>query len=228
MKTMPVPPTLRVLLLAGVCLTLIGGCEMLGFLAALGGEKVPAEHKLDDRRTLVMVEDPDRHLGRTSLAGLMAESIGRKLQESKTLSEEGRLIPQDALRELQQRLGEDYRQTPIVQIGRLVDAEQVIHVRVRGVDLARAPGVYEPRMRVEVKLLDAVASERLYPRAMQMQEQWDNQGRVLTAELSVRTPETMDSGTRARIMRELAQHTGVRIAQLFFKHKKPEPGATLR
>lgn len=219
--------TLGVLLLA-LLIAPLGGCALFGYFASIFGEAVPAEYKLADRPTLVMVDDPDNHLDHASRRGQVAQVVGRKLKQEKVLAGKTRLVPPSELRDLEAQLGESYARTPIVQIGRLLDAEQVIHVRVREVDLMRAPGVYEPRMTAEVKVLDAEASRRLFPRAVEMEHQWNSQGRMLSASTPVRTPNTHDSGIRTELMRELAMHTGVRIAQLFYKHQRAEPGATLK
>ena len=226
MNTTSFPRALTALLLAGLVAS-SAGCEIFSFLAALGGQAVEAEYKLADRPTLVMVDDPDNLLGHSSLAGLMAQTVGRKLQQAEVLTEETRLVSQQELHDLAQQLGEDYRLTQTVQVGRLLDAEQVIHVRVRSVDLTRAPGVYQPKMTVEVKVLDAAESKRLFPQSLEFDEQWNNQGYMLSTQTPVRTPEMTDNGIRANLTRELAVHTAVHIAQLFYKHKRPEPGSTL-
>lgn len=214
--------------LAAIALGSLGGCEGIAFLSALGGEKVKAAYPLADRPTLVLVEDPNQRLGNPALTSVIGANASHLLLSEEVLAKANR-VPQKAIGELQVRLGTDYGKTPIDQIGRLLEAEQVIHVVVQSVSLETAPGVYRPTAVVDVKLIDAAEGKRLYPGTSQFADPAvPAMGHPIKVETTVRTAGTGGRGVRAVLARELAEEVGQSVARLFFDHKRPEPGSALK
>ena len=86
------------LLLCGACLLAAPGCAGGGFLAYLfgGGESIPAAYFLEDRPTLVLVDDPNSVLGSASLPGveLLDEDEVTVELESNLSPEELRGLPE--------------------------------------------------------------------------------------------------------------------------------------
>lgn len=207
------PLTLTIAL--AVTSTALGGCQIGALLLGATGERVKAEYKLPDRTTLVMVEDPDEHLGDPSLTGVVARKVENQLEEYKAF-DEGAIVPQQALREVANELGDDYARAPIDRIGRLADAEQVIHVAVRSVRMMRAVNVYEPTASVEVKLIDTTNSRRLFPEAGSFESGGEPvPGHVVTSSLEVSTADRPDQGTVTVLSRQLAERIGRDVARVF-------------
>lgn len=202
------------------------GCEAIAFLGAMGGEKVKAQYKLPNRPTLVMVEDPERHLGNPTLNSVAAANAAFHLKQNQALT--APLIDQAELTALEARLGQEYARTPIDQVGRLLGAEQVVHVQVDSVSMQTAPGVYRPTAIVQVKVIDVADGERLFPEAPRFTNpNAPPPGHRVKAQLSVRSAGTDGRGTTAVLAQSLAEEIGHTVARLFYDHKKPEPGSTL-
>ena len=216
-----------VAMLAVLIVPALGGCQIAAFFVAVSGDRVRAEYELEDRPTLVMVEDPDDALGNPALRGVLARSIENHLQDRKLLKD-SHVIDQRELRNVIAELGDDYARAPIDRIGRLVGAEQVIHVDVRSVRMVREMGVQEPQAEVEVKVIDAVGSRRLFPAVESFGADGDTRpGRRLTTSMNVTAADEPDGGSRGMILRELAERTGRDVARLFHTWYRDERGERL-
>lgn len=198
----------------------LSGCQMVGYALGLGTERVPAEYELEDRPTLVMVEDPAEHLGDPALPGVLARSVEHGLQDNRVLRR-NEPIPQSELRAVADELGDDYPQTPIDRLGRLVEAEQVIHVTVREVSMLRQQGLYEPTIELEVKVIDADDSRRLFPELEPFAAgDGPAPGHRFTSQMQITMSDRADQGMQARLGRELAQHAGRDVARLFHSWRR--------
>ncbi len=202
-------------------LTLVGsGCEVPGFLASLGGEKVKARYDLPDRATLVLVDDPAGFFDNATLVGLIGQTTSEQLRQHGVIKEAA-IIPQENLHQVAAKLGQDYPRTAIDQIGRLTGAQQVIHISIREVRLTRAPGVFEPTASVEVKVIDAEHSRRLFPAGQSFPGETSAEpGYTLVAQMPVRTYDNPTRNLREKLRYDLADYTGQRMAQLFYNHPK--------
>ncbi|MFA9479047.1 hypothetical protein ACERK3_12210 [Phycisphaerales bacterium AB-hyl4] len=202
------------------------GCEGVAFLAGMGGERVPAQYKIPDRPTLVMVEDPDNALGDPRLSRLIASHVGFHLEENRAVRRG--VVSQSDLAELAERLDEDYRRMPIDRIGQQLGADQVIHVLIDEVDLVFEPGVYRPTAYAEVKVIDAAESRRLFPLARRMDaDGGPAPGLRIQSQLSHRVSGEADTSLEAMLLQALAEQMGREIAQVFYDHQRLEGGSQL-
>ena len=210
------------------CLVALAGCEVPSFLASFAGRQIDAKYALADRATVVIVDDFDRVLGGPAMTGITAQTIGEALRANEVI-EEARLVPQSALRAAASELGEAYRQTPPDRVGRLVNAEQVIHVNLESVDLLRAPGVFEPKATAGVRVIDAPKSKGLFPEAQRFDGAAAGPSQyTLQVEMPVSQPERAGAGARRMMRRKLAAEIGRQVARLFYDHNKPPPGDNLK
>lgn len=204
-----------------------GGCQIAGLFGALSGDLVRAEYRLEDRPTLVMVEDPDDALGETALAGVVARSVENHLRARKVLRHSP-LIDQRELHQVVLELGDDYAQAPIDRIGRLVGAEQVIHVNVHSVRLLREMGVREPVVEVEVKIIDAEHSRRLFPEAASFDATGEPRpGRRIVTQMDPSAARELDQGSQSQLMRQISERAGRDVARLFYNWYRNERGERL-
>ena len=74
-----------VILLAGLTVSL-GGCAIIGFVGGFF-EKVPAQYKLPDKPTLVLVDDPNGRFGDGALAMYIANEVGNALATNKAVTD---------------------------------------------------------------------------------------------------------------------------------------------
>jgi hypothetical protein len=225
-------PNRRILNGAVLCLLLgatmsLGGCAGLGFIGRLMKDftPVPAVYELKDQPTLVIVDDPNNSLGSLSLAVTVANLIAHHLQENEVISTPA--ITQAKLHQRAQSLDDDYQQTPIGQVGQMLGAAQVIHVRIESATLGREGTVFRPRCVVQVKLIDVVNRKRLFPPADTLVDssmvQPDHRVTVNVE------PQNIDRSNRGRsyemlMAQALVQRVGLDVAQLFYEHKQTPVG----
>jgi hypothetical protein len=218
----------RAVLAAAAALTLhatMSGCEGPAFLAetaGLGG-KVKPVYDLQDRTTLVMVDDPQNRLGSPVLQTVIATNVAHHLKKNGVLS--GKVIAGKEQAELAARLGPDkYARTPIAKVGRELGAEQVVYVEVEDVILQPAPGIYRPAATLEVKVMDVASNSRLYPEPPPIDEPTaPKRGRSLNVQMRYDKKVRAESrGLDAQMARSLAERIGLEVARLFYEYK-PEP-----
>lgn len=201
---------------------LLSGCEAPAFVVAsvTGSDKIPAVYTLQDRPTLVMVDDPNNLMGNPMLSGIIAANTAHHLRENGALS--AKIVPEKELAALKVKLGSDYVKTPIDEVGRAVGAEQVIYASINNAALQAAPGLYRPVATLEVKVIDAVTGERLYPEPPPIHEpSAPTRGRTLQVQVETESIMPDTAGTDAMLARKLAEEIGLQIAQLFYEHAPP-------
>lgn len=208
-------------------MALLGGCELASFVTqAAIDPKVKCLYEIQDRPTLVLVDDPAKLLGDPALAGVIADRIRRELRDTKAVAT---LVEPVRLRDEQARLGEAYATTPVDQLGRNVGAEQVIHVEIVEMQLEPAPGILRPKATTRVKLIDAKAGERLFPPTQMGQAASGVSpqplGQPVVSELFY---QQLPEDTRAnlnRVVRTLADRIGRDVSWVFVDHKKRPTGS---
>ena len=222
----------RVALLTLAALT-AAGCEGPGFLTYVitGPGKVKARYTLGHRPTLVIVDDPNRALGDPNYATVVGANVGFQLKHNHALPEP-LVVSQDRLLSLAARMGDDYATTPIDRIGARLDADQVVYILVRSVNMRIAPGYYQPAAMVEVKVIDTPTGKRLfpkpgtYPSPRQTPPVQTPPGQTLSVEMK---RQALDPGRHAEsiLARRLAERIGLEVAQLFYDHDRPDasPGS---
>lgn len=212
-----------------LAVTLLPGCVLGDLFGVIAGKRdIPARHVLDDRPTVILVEDPGDALGSRTLRHVLASDIGHHLVRNEALSEEP--ISPRRVAALAAELGADFDRTAIDELGRRLGAEQVIHVLVDSTSLEYAPTVMRPTARAEVKVIDAVEGRRVFPRITGFQgRDAPPPGEPVVVEMHYQGS-TGDPG-RGRdsvLRRTLTERLAVDIAQLFYEHPEPEPGQSLR
>jgi hypothetical protein len=207
------------------------GCEAAAIaVATVGGpERVPPQFVLEDRPTLVMVDDPQHRLDNPSLARQIGTTAVYYLQTQEVL-EDAPLIDPRQLGRLEVLLDRDWPTTPIDEIGRRLGAEQVIHAKVVSVTYRDGDGVYRPEGVMEVKVIDATNGRRLWPEAPPLLEPGQTvPGQRVSARLD---PDAGLSASDARdnrgdAGRRLADELGQVLARQFYEWRREEPGASL-
>ncbi len=220
--------TLTIWLIAGVLLTTLPGCNVVGFfIQALFPQKINAKYRLADRPTLILVDDPADLLGNHTLVNEIANHAAFHLTENKVLTDQHVIDPR-SLYDLAARLGSRYARTPIDQIGRELGADQVIHIYVALVKLIDQPGLLRPTATVHVKVIDTEQGKRLYPSAQHIEV---NPTAMNHQPVNVALrPYTFQGDGRDKISslsRKLAKRIGRDTARLFYDHLPRQPGDPL-
>ncbi len=210
MRLRPVAPLL-VLALAGSLMT---SCNIVGAAGVLisGPPKVPAATSLDKTRpTVLLIDDLNTILPRASLR----DRIGRTAESeilSKKVVEDGQLVSSSSIRRAVSGDTNEAR-TSVVDAGRAVRAEVVIHVSILGWTMTSTPGEVSPMAVIGVKIVDTLANERQWP---------EGEGMFTTrVELPVRADRTLESNAdRRRVEDALADRIGMSLAKLFYTSER--------
>ena len=195
-----------------------GGCGGVPFIRQVFfPKKIYAAYDLEDRVTLVLVDDPRLQLDDAALADQLADRVMNDLKEQKLVTQ---FVPLTEMRELRAKLGEDFGRRAINLVGQDLGAEQVLHVSIDAVKVTADPGVWHPRADVTVKLIDVVNAKRLFPVP---QPEEGPRGVGVIVRMAHRY-DTGDQGDMMLMMDRLAQAVGRDVAYLFYDHLPPQPG----
>lgn len=213
------------MLLTLAFLAALGGCEAPAFIAETAGigGKVKPVFDLPNRPTLVLVDDPQNHLGDPTLRTVIAANVAHHLADQKVIT--SKPIAGKEVTELAARVGQDaFSRMPIAQVGRELGAEQVLYIDVEAVSLQPAPGMYRPTASLEIKVVDVATNTRLYPEPPPLEDPTaPKRGRSLTVQLRYdKTLRAQSRGLDAEMARRLAERIGLEVARLFYEYK-PEP-----
>ena len=201
------------------------GCEIFGFfLNGLFPSKVKARYRLEDRPTLVLIDDPHNALEDPTLSDQIANQAASYLIQERVLSKTN-AIPPDGLYALKTRLGRGYARTPIDRIGRSLNADQVIHILIKSTAVVDSPGLLRPTAIVQVKVIDATTGKRLYPAP-------DPENPALTVNnhhtVNSVMPHRGDSSGDPGVIKEARRNLALRIARdtarIFFDYLPRQPG----
>lgn len=203
--------TLAALATAGVCA--VSGCNILGpaLILAQGPPTTDALVKLDKNRThTIFIDDFRNRLPRRSLRFEMAETAEAIMIEQGVLPAENLLAAQAASRAASGELPDD--RLSIADVGRKIGAEVVIYVTIDGWFLSRDAQSAQPAVLARVKIIDVNLNKRVWPP--------NPEGYVLAIQ-----PKDMQGDLptnlagKAELERALADHFGLALAQMFFKHE---------
>jgi len=225
--------TPRHLVVAGIAggllpafLWLLSGCNIVTPIAYAieGPGTIEAELELEDRPTVVFVDDRGNLLSPITLRRDIADKASKELMKRGGLSVTIR--PADAMA-IARNLDTNNEPIAIDRIAREVGAEQIIYVQV--LNWARTPDGFTPRptSTVSVQVIDAVNGSILYPpesrgTGAQMQ------GRTVQTLLEPMQDTTMTSPAAMRqVQQALALETGVEISKLFYEHERVPLGQNL-
>jgi hypothetical protein len=203
----------------------LGSCNILGpaTYLALGQEKVDAEHELQDRPTVVFVDDRRNAIPLNSQVTrrAIADGVTRELMERELVTK--MISPQDAFALARQR-DRDWELLSIGTLGEGVGAEQVIYIEM--LTFLGSPDGIRPQLTASftVKVVDVTARRRLFP---------DPASEVDARELSVMSSvQGLESYRSEQGRRELQNVLGGlvadRVAKLFYRHVPDELGTRLQ
>lgn len=219
---MPIRLSIFITPLMLACVILSGGCNIVGPVAAAVAPPptVAAEYTLQDRPTVVFIDDRENVVNPISFRRVIADKVSEDLMTKKILSRTIR--PHDALA-VASHYDRSNQVMPIDAIGRAVGAEQVLYIEmvafVDHIDRNTPRGYASARVRV----IDVENRKRLYP-----PEDADvpyRQIDVMTGEMKPEAYHTR--ATRMQVFDTLAKETGSTVAKLFYKHEQRELGGRL-
>lgn len=195
-------------------LALAGGCNIVAAASVLvsGPPKVPAQTSLNEARpTVLLIDDLNTRMPRASLRDRIGRSAETLLLDQKVI-DRGKLISSASVRRVVAGDTNEAR-TSIVDAGRAVGAEVVVHVSILGWTLTGTPGEVSPVAVVSVKVLDTLKNERQWP---------VGEGSFVTrVELPVRADRAVASNAQRRAVEDaLADRIGVTIAKLFYTSER--------
>jgi len=212
-----------------VCAVLLTACGGEGYLmhAITGGDKVPAVYELEDRSTLIFVDDPRDVFADPNLALTVAVNIEHHFKRNKVLA--GKVVPAARLADLKASRGEQFNRMPIDEVGRELDAEQVLYVLVEEASLEQAPGAFRPTAVVQVKVIDAATGKRMFPNPPAPNAPPATEpvrGHVVRTEMRYQQSRiTQSAGDLTMMKRQLAEVLGRDVARQFYRWKPPEIGS---
>lgn len=197
------------------------GCNIVtpAYAIVSGPAKRPAEFVLEDRPTLVFVDDRANVLSRRNLRREIADKMSQDLMVSEALTRT--ISPRDGMAvALEETHGDPM---PIDAIGRAVGAEQVIYVEMQSFLLSPDGTSPMPTARCSVKVIDAANRVKLYPPVGSS----DDSRSIDVAMQPVSTEMYKSSATRRQLEDMLAQTAGTELAKLFYEHVPRELGKNL-
>ena len=205
-----------------ICLV-CSGCEAPGFLAyVIGGPpKTKKRYTLEKQTTLVIVDDPESLLGDQNNPTVVAANVGFHLTKNKVLLPD-QIVSQDHLTVLATQMGDRFMATPIDQIGKRLKSDQVIHVQVRSVQLQGDNTYYEPSAEVEVKVINSLTGERLFPVNEKLTPGESHPGEIVLIEMERQRLDETRRHSLPMMKRALAERIGLEVAGLFYDHVAPE------
>jgi len=208
----------HLLLLTGLALSL-GGCALVGWAADVveGGRTIKPVYILEDRPTLVMVDDPANKLPTVDLPNLIAGRIGNRLVDQQVISE-ANFVPAVTVSRLAADHA-DFKTWPIDRVGREAGAEQVVYVVIQQFTLTDASQMYRPIAESRAKVIDVPSGQRLYPGA--------EQGHPVGVEQFYRSMDGSNQATETVLARRLAEELAFNISLLFHEHLPDQPGSRL-
>lgn len=197
----------------------IAGCGGFTFLAqAIFPDKIRAVYPLEDRVTLVMVDDPELRLRDPIVAGQIGDRMRQDLQKAGAVRE---FVSVQRLNELIAEAGNEYERISIDRVGRDLGAEQVIHVSIDSLSMGSDMGVMRPAATVTVKVIDVARGKRLFPAPKPAEAP---RGVVLTVQTARRCTDQGSRSDESIAIRTLAQLIGRDVARLFYDHLPRQPG----
>jgi hypothetical protein len=200
---------MRLMLRAVVCIALLAvaaGCNVIGVFgyAAGGVMKVPAEYKLQNRPTLVLVENYEN----PDLYALPADRLERGVTDELTENKAAKLISPDKVDDIKSSDPADYHKMDIPALGRAVGAKQVVYVNLVyfTVDAPVGGDRFVGKAEAHVKVVDSETGHTLWPAD-------SSNGRVIKLETK---PEQEVDATKLALVEDQLCHTMTqKIARLF-------------
>lgn len=203
------------------------GCEGIAWLSQVAQPKLKAEYKIQDRPTLVVVDDPRGALSDSALRGVLASRIGFEMVRAKGLSQQN-LVSQEALQRVAGEAGDAFKKMPLAQIGREAGAEQVIGVELLALDMQAEPGAFRPSLLAQAKLIDVATRQRLFPKTLSLEAGADVPGHPVRSQMFYRVVDADNRAASMAALQQLMARAGREIAHVFVDHERPQPGDPFR
>lgn len=227
------PARARVLARACLCASLpwlLVGCEGFSFISnVFAPERVKAVHRIENRPTLVLVDDPAVSLGNPALVGLIESRVRFELMRAGAVKE---VIDPQRLSAYRITQGQDFARTPVDQVGRDLGAAQVVHVWIAEASVRQeSPNLLRAAATARVKVIDAPSGRRLFPAPAPApgsgtgaQTGVSEPGYPVTVHFDRQVGSDMTQGEAQVLGRELADRLGRDVARLFFDYTPRQPG----
>ena len=226
---MRAPRTITSTLIAAAALSataILASCNIVTPVAyAIDGPgQIDAEYTLQDKKTVVFVDDPRNILPRTALRTAIGDAVSFDLMQRELLT--STVATRDAIAISRTQNGSTTSKLMSIEaIARALDASQVIHIQPTIFDLAGrsdSQGL-RPTATVRVKVIDVDTRTRVYPGPAVLPE-----GRELTSTIRESNTGALQSrAARTQIEDELARKIAVEVARLFYKHDRIDLGENL-
>ncbi|TVQ50913.1 MAG: hypothetical protein EA377_13615 [Phycisphaerales bacterium] len=210
-------------------LLMTAGCNIVGPVAAVvaGPGSIEAEYRLEDRPTVVFVDDRKNTMNPIALRRVIADRVTEELMRRNLVTQ--MISPTDAMN---YAAAHDSAKNviPVDVVGRAVGAEQVIFIEMLGF----ADQTAEQRSRgvasFQVRVIDVENRERLFPTSGNGEGNFGSSApaRFLNANTRDISPEMLQSrALRTQVREMLANEVGDRVAKLFYKHEARDLGGRL-
>ncbi|MHC4909436.1 MAG: hypothetical protein ACYTF9_06930 [Planctomycetota bacterium] len=224
MNTIPrIPPLFLSAALLLVAMA-IAGCNILGpaFFILHGPPRTPAMYELEDRKTLVFIDDRNSTipLNKDSIRRTIGQVTSENLMTKKVLTETVR--PEDAI--ALSRANDRFNETMAIdEIGRQVGADQVIYVNMVGFELTPDGVTPNPGAAAYIKVIDVTNTKRLFPGPSA-----SDLGHPVSTSMGAISAEVVKSRSgQAKAYDALAKYFAVEIAKVFYEHETTELGSRL-
>ncbi len=211
--------------LCAVFMGTLSSCNILSPAAylAMGQAKAPAQYVLEDRPTVVFVDDRNNAIpvNSTRVRRMIAEKVNADLMTHDLVTQT--ISARDALAVARNR-DRDGKLMSMGAIGAMVGAEQIIYIEMlsfRGSPDNRTP---RPAAACRVKVLDVVSKTRLFP-PPDAESEWAD---AMTMTSTVSPELYRNSQGRRKIQEMLSLALADQVAKLFYKHIPNELGSRLQ
>jgi hypothetical protein len=198
----------------------LAGCNIVApaYAIASGPAKKPAEFILEDRPTLVFVDDRSNVMSRRNLRRQIADRISEDLMVHHAVTQT--ISPRDGMAVANEET--HGKPMPIDAIGRAVGAEQVIYIEMQAFALSADGTTPMPKARCAVKVIDVANRMKLFPG-----EFGDDARMIDVAAGPVSTQLYQSTATLRQVEDILADKVGTELATLFYESSPREPGKNL-
>ncbi len=203
------------LILASIAiLTALPGCNLVAPVAYAihGPEKINPVYTLpENAATVIFVDDPSSKITQRRLRYAMADSATHQLLEKRVLTD--MLEPRGIISAAEKETHTS--RMSITELGKSVNADIVIYAVITRFSLSPETGFYVPQASLRVKVMDVATGKRVWP-----DSEFGHHLEIQVPQLPGQSP--TNSAGRLAIEQQLAQRTGLGIAQLFYRHEISE------
>lgn len=214
----------------GAAALAVAGCNIVTPVAYAieGTGQIDAEYVLQDKKTVVFVDDPRNILTRTALRASIGDAIGAELYDRELVTT--LVNTRDAIAISRQGAsgtvdGPSGGEMSMEAIGRALDCAQMIWIQPYTWDVvgrSDTQGI-RPTAQAYVRVLDFDLKARVYPSPEVLPR-----GREITAIIRETDPNLLRTrATRTQVEDELAAKLSREITKLFYKHERLDLGENL-